>query len=328
MPYNQFVGLGEETAAGTLVARTRFAKLMEGSGLNHRADRQVSAKLSANVGGDAESVFDKGQWGEGKVIIPASFDDLFGLTLLKHGMGLYAVSGAGPFTHTLTRKVGPPFAAGAIPTAQALSLEMNYELPDASLQARVSQACRVKGFRLAWNAGEEFVIDADVIGKEAAQAAKSGAPTFPDYDAYEMKFAQVGVSIAGVQYASVISGLEISVDNMHETRFRLGSVFTQPPLRRGKAAITGAIRMDWEATPSAKTLWDLWKAKTSTEIIVTITGPTNYSLVATMSNSQFLSGDNSPEEGQLQSLELPFQALHHATNTALKLVVQNQSATV
>ena len=329
MGYNQHAGVGEETTWGTIVARNKFAKVMEGSFLEHIADRDTSAKLSANIGADAETVFDRAQRGEGKLIIPASYDDGLFAKVLKHLMGLLATSGAGPYTHTFTRKVGPPFAAGAVSTATSLTVELNYEFPDAGpIEARLLAGAAVTRGMLSWNAGEELKIDADFMGKEVTQAVKSGALTFPDYDAYEMKYSQVGVAVDGVQFGSVISGFDLTIDNRTEQRIRLGSVTTQRPIRRGKAGISGTIRMDWEATPAAKTLWDKFKAKTASEVIVTLTGPTNYSMVVTMSNLQWTGSNASPEEGQLQSVEFPFIALHHSANTAVKIVLQNQTATV
>jgi len=328
MPYNQFAGVGEETTYGTIVARSKFAKVMAGSTLNHKADRDKTAKLSANLGGDPEGNFDKGQRGEGKLIIPCSYDDGLFLKVLKHLLGTCATAGgAPPYTHTFTRSV--TLAGGGTPTAVALTAELNFELPDAGpLQARVLAGARIMGGNFAWNAGEEIVLDADLIGKEVTQVVKSGSPTYPDYDTYEMKFSQATVSINGTAFGPVCSGLNFAISNGHEPRIRLGSVYTQRPLRRGVASLSGAVRLDWEDTPSSKVLWQAFKDNVYNSIVVTLTGPSGYSMVVTLSKVKFNESTLTPDEGELQAVEFPFEAYNDATNTAVKIAVQNSTATV
>jgi hypothetical protein len=329
MPYGQFFAVGEETTWGTAVTRTKFAKVMAGSGLHHRADRAKSAKISANVGADPEGNFDKGQWGEGKIIIPMSLDDGAGLKVLKHLVGsISGTSGAGPYVHTFKRLVGPPFTGGAAPTAVALSCELDYELPDAGpLQSRLLAGARVKSGTFAWNAGEEVVLDCDLIGKEVTQVIKTANPTYPVYETYEIKSSAVALNIGGTQYGAVCSGINFTIDNGHETRIRLGSINSQAPLRRGVSSLSGSIRLDWEATPSSKTLWDLFKSNTSTTIAVVI-GSGNYSFDILLGKVFFNASDLTPDEGQLQSVEFPFEAYDVANDTAVKIIVTSPNATI
>jgi hypothetical protein len=332
MAFNQYVSLGEETTWGTAVTRTKFAKVYEGSFLDQIADREVSGVIGANVGADAESNFDRGQRGEGKIIIPVSYDDMFALTALKHMFGLYAVTGVGPYTHTLNRgAMGPPFAAGTVATAQGLSVELNYELPDTSLAARLLSGGMVKSGTFSWNMGEPVKLELDLIGKSVTQVAKTGSATFPTYSSYEQTFAQCGIVIDGTggDVSSVVTGFDLTIDNGYEANVTLGSVNTRQPKRRGKSNISGTIRMQWDgATSKAKALWDKFVANTASSAVLTLTGPTNYSWVLTVSTLRFNAGTVAPQEGAIQTVDFPFTVFHTASDTAVKLVASNMTATI
>jgi hypothetical protein len=330
MPYGQFFAVGEETTWATPVTRNKFAKVMAGSEINPGADRSRSATLSANVGADPERSFDKAQWGEGKIIIPMSYDDGAGFKMLKHLLGVVSsTTGAGPYVHVLKRATGPPYAGGAVPTATSLSCELNYELPDAGpLQARLLAGARVVSGRFAWNAEEEIVVECDVLGKEQTQVIKTATPTYPDYDTYGATFGQAALSIDGTAYGAVCKGIDFSINNGTERRIRLGSPFTQAPLRRGVAQLSGTIRLDWEASPSAKALWQKFKDNTAAAIVVTLTGPGGYSIVTSLGKVFFTASTLSPEEGQLQSVEFPFEAYDVATDTAVKMTITTPNATI
>jgi hypothetical protein len=328
--YNQFVGVGEETVYGTSVARTHFAKCHAGSTLNHKPDRQTSSILSSNVGADPESSFDRVSHGEGKIILPSSYDDRANLKLMKHALGLLVTAGAGPYTHTNTRKVGPPFGAGTVSTAVAASVELNYELPDTN-KARLLTSGMVKSLKVSWQAGEEVKFEYDLIGQKVTQALASASPTYPDYANYLMKFAQVTVSIDGnAGHEGVISGFEFTIDNGYEVDGRLGDVNTKQPIRRGVSTIAGSFTRKWttDTTPTAKSIWDDFVANTAKAFIITLTGPSGYSQVWTLSNCQLTDGDLAPEEGQIQEVTFPFLAYHNATNSAVKCVTSNQTATI
>ena len=330
MAFNQFAAIAEETVWGTPVARTKFMKVHEGSSLEQTADREIATIMSGNIGADAEAQFDKGQRGEGKLVFPVSYDDVAGLTIIKHAFGLYAVTGAGPYTHTFTRKVGPPFAAGGTPTATSLSVELNYELPDTNLQARLLEGAMVKTLSLGWEAESEIKAEAEFIGERMTQIAETVSPTYPVYDTYLQKFSQAGIKFdAGGEMASVVIGFNMKLDNGFQPLVTLGSVNTRQPRRRGKGQLSGTIKMLWDGTASqAATMWTKYVANTQTGMIVTLTGPTNYSWVLTIANAKYSASRLTPEEGQLQTVEFDFLALQDPTNSMVKLVASNQTATV
>jgi len=186
------------------------------------------------------------------------------------------------------------------------------------------------GGAFAFNAGEELILDLDVIGKEVTQVAKTASPTFPDYDANEMLWSQATLTVDGTAYGAVCSGLTFNLGNNYEKRHRLGSVYTQAPLRRGVSDLSGSLRIDWEATPSAKTLWDRFKSNTPVAIVVTATHPSGYSFVKTLPRVFFNASDLTPDEGQLQSTEFPFEAYNPTSGatTAVQVVVTSPTATV
>jgi len=329
--YNQFVGVGEETAYGTAVARTHFAKCHVGSALNHKPERKKSSIMSANAGADPESSFDGVHHGEGKIIIPSSYDDRANLKLLKHGMGLLATTGpvSTVYTHTMTRSAAEVFAGGTVPTAVAASVELNYELPDTN-KSRLITSALVKSLKVSWQAGEEVKFEYDLIGQKVTQVLSSSSPTFPDYTNYLMKFAQVTVSVDGnAAHEGVIKGFEFTIDNGYEIDGRLGDNFTKRPIRHGVSTISGSFTRKWTTTttPTAKAIWDDFVANTAKAFIITLTGPAGYSQVWTLSNCQLTDGDMAPEEGQTQEVTFPFEAYYNATNGAVKAVTQN-AATV
>jgi hypothetical protein len=330
MAYNQFAAIAEETVWGTPVARTKFMKVHEGSFLEHVADREVATIMSGNIGADAEAVFDKGQRGEGTLILPSSFDDIGMMTLLKHGFGLYAVTGAGPFVHTFTRKTGPPFAAGTVPTAQSMSVELNYELSDTGLQARLLEGAMVKTVGLSWAAQEEVKGTFELIGEQVTQVVETASPTFPAYDLYLQKFSQASIKFdAGAEMNAIVTGFDFKLDNVVNPLVTLGSTTTRQPKRSGKADITGTIKMLWDGTASqAAAMWAKYKANTAASIVVIIQGPTNYLWTFTLNNVRYTTSKLTPMEGQLQPVEFEYRALHDPTLTAARLTVSNQTASV
>jgi hypothetical protein len=111
----------------------------------------------------------------------------------------------------------------------------------------------------------------------------------------------------------------------------LGSYNTKQPKRIGKSDITGTIKMLWDGAASqGAILWGLYKANTSltSGIVVTITGPTNYSWTFTLSKVKITSATMTQAEGQLQQCEFGYKVINDATDTACKLSVSNMTTTV
>ena len=467
MPYNQFAAVGEEVNWGVPVARNKMARVHEGNALDHDIDQDVSSIMSSNVGGDAESMFVKGESGSGTIIIPSAFDDGFRLKIMKHGIGSVSTQAntpsAGYHTHTFMRRLGPPFIGGAVPNAMGLSLETNYELPDGTpaspLQARLVEGAVVNTLEWGWQAQEECKCAAGILGEQMTQIGETASPVFADLDNYLQKYSQAGIKIdGGGELAPIVLGVSLKIENNFTTIFTLGSSTTRQPRRKGKAKITGTLKVLWDQTQlpttqatnagtastaltvaaaifangdtiklpgvpatvvsagggttsltlgvartwtlgatvamnassasgagvastaltitqalfqtgdyitiggntpvfvtagggttsltisaaqswssgatvqmvssAAKYLWDKFKSKTPASFIVSVLGTGSYSETATISNVRLGKPTLSPEEGQTQSAEFPFWALNDLTNSALKVIVVNQNASV
>ena len=329
MAYNQYASVAEETTWGSPVTRTKFMKVYEGSYLEHMSDTDTSAAMGGNAGADPEFVYVKGQRGEGKISLPVSYDDQGILVMLKHAFGLYAFTAGSPAVHTFTRKAGPPFGAGSVATAAGLSVELNYELGDTNLAARLREGGLVNSLALGWSAGEEIKADFELIGEQVTQIAKTGYPTFPTYDTYMQNFTQAAVSVNSTDDTAVMTGFDFKMSNGYEPVITLGSYNTKQPRRKGKSDISGTIKMLWDgASSQAAVLWGRYKANTTTAIVATITGPTNYSWTFTLNSVKLTSATLTQAEGQLQECEFGYKVINDSSNTACKLVVNNTGVTI
>jgi hypothetical protein len=247
MPVNQFLALGEETIWGIPVARTVFAKVHPGNAMDHEIDQTPSSIMAANLGGDAESMFIKGESGSGTIVVPTSFDDRLLLKLLKHAIGTVSSTTAGsPWTHTFTRS--QRIQGGAVPNAVGLSLETNFELPDAGpLQARLVEGSVVNTLELGWEAENEIKATCGILGEQMTQIQETASPSFPNYDTYLQKYSQAGLTVNfGGDFGPVVMGVNVKIDNKYETLFTLGSSTTRQPRRKGKAEISGTLKLLWD----------------------------------------------------------------------------------
>jgi hypothetical protein len=325
--YDQYACWAEETVWGTPVARTIFSRYHPGSVLRHIIDQAAHTPIGR---ADVERMFIQQERGEGKLILPAAYSGLG--KLFKHAFGVYAVSGAGPFTHTFTLGDGPPFNAGATANAQGLSVELHAALPDAGpLQSWLLEGAMVNSLKLAFAARQEVMADIDLIGERVTQVIKTASPVYADLDLYLVKPSQVTLSVDAGAWATVVPSVEVTLNNNLVPREVLGSQYIGQPYRgpNTRREITGAIKGFWETaqTPTSKTVYDKFIAKTAAAIIVTATGPTNYSWTLTLNNVRFTGETPEPQMGGVQEVNLPFTALFDATLGAARLVESNQTAT-
>ncbi len=253
--YNGFLAVGEETQWGTPVARNKFAKIHVGNTLDHEIDQQPSSIIGANLGGDVESMFVKGESGSGTIIIPSSIDDGARMKILKHAFGAVSTTGSSPYTHVFTRFTGPPFPGGAVSNAMGLSVETNYQFPDGPptptgpLQARLIEGSLINTLEWGWQAEEECKTTATIIGEQMTQIQQTGSPTYPDLDTYIHKYSQVGIKVdSGGEASQVVLGVSLKIDNKYNTLMTLGSSTTRQPRRKGKGEVTGTLKILWDQT--------------------------------------------------------------------------------
>jgi hypothetical protein len=328
MGYNQYLATGEETTWGTAVTRNKFAKTFEGSSLEHKVERAYSGANAGNTGADPEFIYEKAQWAEGTIVMPVAYDDACIMRLLKHGIGGVATSGSGPYLHTFTRgNTGDVFAGLNQAAATSLSLELNSELPDTALAARLMKGAAVTSIGLSLEAQGEFTATFGVMGLEAKQAAKSASPTYPNYDLYLSKWTQATLSVGGTDRTTVVKGFSLDLQNNYEKVICWGSSNTKRPRRVGKSSISGSFTLSWESSASAvKAIIDsYYLSQTACPLILTVQGPTGYSWTMNLTKAFVVNSEMDSPEGQLQSNKFDFLCGNDATDTALKLVVSNQS---
>jgi len=329
MGYNQYLATGEETTWGTAVTRTKFAKTFEGSSLEHKVERAYSGANAGNTGADPEFIYEKAQWAEGTIVMPVAYDDACIMRLLKHGIGGVVTTGAGPYLHTFKRgTTGGVFAGLNQASATSLSLELNMELPDTSLEARLMKGAAVTSIGLSLEAMGEFTATFGVMGLEAKQAVKTATPVYPTYDSYLSKWTQATLSVGGTDRTTLVKAFNLDLQNNHEKVICWGSSSTKRPQRVGKSSISGSFTLEWSGTTSAvKTIIDsYYLSQTACPLILAVTGPTNYSWTMTLPKAYIVNSEIDSPEGALQSNKFDFIAGHDSTDTALKLVVSNMSA--
>jgi hypothetical protein len=170
----------------------------------------------------------------------------------------------------------------------------------------------------------------DLVGKQVTQVQKTALGTLPVYDTYLQKFSQCAISFdGGADAAAVVKGFDIKLDNGFDPNVTLGAVTTRQPVRRGKAQISGNIRMIWAGgTSQAKAIWDKYKSNAAATVTLTVTGPANATWTLTLSNVRFTSTTLNPEEGQLQMADFGFVSIHDSANTAFKLACLSTVAAI
>jgi len=317
MPYGQFAGWGEEVAPdwGVAVARTQFAKLYSESESMHEKPMDPAAFLGNR---DPDRPFFGPEFGRATLVVPLVYDGVG--KLLKHSLGVTVDAGSDPYTHTHSLDA-TPYTRASSPLV-GLSVELNYELPDSSLEAFLLTGGRVLSLAGSFRAGEEVQLRCALQGKQVTQVQKSGAPTFPDLDTDWVIPQQVLVTIdAG---AHDIYGFDWELNNgLREDKAFLGSQYRAPATVSAKRQISGTIDKEWVS----KALWDKMKAGTTGAILVTATGPGDYVMTWRYNNVRFGGFAPALQEGEDRQHQIPWTAYDDATYGAMQIVETNNTAT-
>lgn len=320
MGYNAFVGWAEESVWATLVARAQFGRPYEDSTPEHMIPREPEAILGYR---DPERVFEKAQSGRLDIVVPLVYDGCG--KLLKHCFGSVADAGADPYTHTFTLD-DKPFTRATTPLV-GLSAEAHLDLPDSGYESLLLHGGRVASFGTALRVNEEIKLRAALIGQKCISGAKTASPTFPDYDSHKVKPSQIVVELDSTEYE--VAGIEFECDNaLRSDRAHLGGSYIAEPRGQGKRGITGTIDLPWEASPSAKTIYDKFISGAEAAIVVTCTGPTNHSMVFRFPAVVLEGKTPGFQEGEDQDWQIAFRALRDdGTYGALEIVEENETAT-
>ncbi len=322
--YDQYASYGEETAWATGATPNKHTRVKPGARITPRIVRRPHVPLGQAV---AERMFDEMESGEASLVIPAAYEGLE--KILKHIFGNVATTGAGPYTHTFTIKSAWPPNGGAV-SAQGMTIEGNHEFPDSSLEARRLVGGLVNRADFNFNVNEDVDIATEWIGERVTQIVKTGAPTYPDLDTYLITPHQITFTIDGTAYETIAQGVSLSIAQNRAAVARLGSRYTARPVRTAaKIDVSGSLRLWWEAgTPSTKAIFDKFKSGATASIVITATGPSSRTAVLTLSKVVYMEDSVEMQEGERLPTEWSFACLHDATNTAAKLVLTNQQATV
>lgn len=330
------VAWGEETTYGTAVARTTFSRFHSGSALEHIIDQDRHSVYGRS---QIDRFFKKSERGDGKLQLPLYVGQATGGglgKLLKHLLGLYSVSGAGPYTHLFTMGADePPFGAGAVSTAQSLTVELDPELPDAGKEALIGSGCMVNAATVKIAGGDEPMIELDVLPQKVVQGAKTGSPVYPALDSYLALPVLTSIVVDGGDISAVCPGIEFTVNNSRANDVLVvGSIYPKQPRVRGVRRVTGTLHRLWETTPapSADTLYGKFLSGAALSIVVTVTIGANDYLKFTMGNVKALGKTPPPVEGGYMPFDVEFEAMYDPTvvasvvNTALR--VEEKSTTL
>lgn len=326
--FNLFAGWGEEASGawGTPVARAQFARFYPSSKPTHMRDSRPKGYIARR---DVEGEFVPPEFGTGKLIVPLVYSGMG--KLFKHLFGAVVDAGAGPsFTHTYTSSDDYPCTGGSGGNREALTMEWFYGIQESGFESFLLYGGRATGWTLDFRQGEEVRLDSDWIGQQVVQAAKTGAPTFPDYDAHTVKPSQLSIQIDNV--SAPIKGFNVVVNpNLKTDDSEMPGQYIQAPYPGATPReITGSIARDYINTADAsdsRTLYGKFKSGTLAKVVATCTGPTNHSLVFTLAKVRFTGETPEPTLGGQLPTNLPFRAEFDATDTIFKLVETNEVAT-
>lgn len=320
MGYDNYAGWGEETVWATEVARTQFARVYEESSAAHEIPRRPVEFLAER---DPDMRFDGIQRGVVSLALPMVYAGLG--KLLKHSFGVVVDAGVGPYTHTFTVDKTPYTRTSPAPLV-GLSTELHMGMPDVGFESWTLEGGRVRNFSAAFAAGEETRFRAELVGKQVKQDAKTVSPTFPAYAAASSPLvipAQITIEFDDVG-STRVRGVEITVNNnLRDDDGFLGSLYIDKPTVRGRREITGTISKEWEN----KTLYDKFISGAVAKLEVICTGPGNFLHTWLLAQIRFTGETPGLAPTEAIDQNLPFTAYHDATNTAIKLTEQNDTAT-
>jgi len=318
MGYGQYVGIGRETTWGTSVARTQFARIFDGTVLDHEIQQVPRAQFRTR---DPEGLFKTRELGRGTIKVPLAYNGCG--KFLEACFGKVVDAGAGPYTHTFTSDQ-TPYTRASSPLI-GLTTELFLDLPDSSLGAMLMVGGRVASWGVEFRPDVEPMLDMAMVGKNVVQAAKTASPTFVS-DADLVHPAQVVVTLDGTTVT--LDSCAFRVNNNLRERVPLGTQFVDAALSQGKREVTGSFSRDWTTgTKQGKAVWDAFLAGTNMALIITCTGPSSQSLTWELGTIRITGKAPVPVEGEFNRQEVEFTALDDVDTTIVKLVEQNAVAT-
>jgi len=305
------VGLAQEVAWGTPVARTNWLRLVSES-LERTIDRGRRPHLGTLGAASANrrSTFVRSDFVGGDIEIEMGYDDST-LFLLKQAMGAVADAGAGPFTHTFT-------------LAEALSVGMTVERILGNGKANVFSGMLVDSFKLSGSVGEICRASFSLIGKTEAGRAAAGAPTYSPggNPIIHHQAAATPLLFNAVSYD--ILSWEINVARNLTRRQLYGSKLTANPVRGDFEECTLRVTREYDAdTPFAALVADTQ----GDAVLGAFTGTSNNAMTITAQNAILTSVSDAVSGPGIIQETAEFLLLSDATDEGLKIVITNGNAT-
>lgn len=306
------VATGKESTWGTAVsARVAFAII--NCDITEKVIKDEANDTSAGGAGVTLRRHELRREVSGTIVTNPSFVALG--ELLEGALGANLTAGSGPYTHTIT---------SAKPE----------ELPSYTLRVKLGSSdyvktysgCKVSKLSCEWTGGQRGKLTATIIAKQM-DAFASGSPTSPTALAdvlprYMGVLAWNSVSYGDVPY------IRLDVDNMLETRFSVGSAYTQEPMPGGMARkrITVTARMGLTAA-QYDTLEGSYTAGTRANATFTFTGTGNNAWAFTVHNAEITDLVGNVQGNAVQEVSVTWAATDDGTGTdGITLVQTNDNS--
>ncbi len=301
------IGYGAESTVGTGVTPTRFFPLIS-ENIQDKRPRMESDAIIAN-----RIVDDAAQWAAGNIMIAGPVQhrlyDHSMVLLMKHLFGTYGVTGAGPYTHT----VSPGSTTG-------LGLTTQVGRPDSTgtIQPFTFSGGKISKGEIGLKSGQIATLGLDMLFMNMTTATALAAPSYAAA-LNPIHFLQMSVLVAGAVTMKTHSA-KLSFDSkLAERRFN-GQATTDEPLREQQMEITG----DLEPEFIGLTEYNRFVNANQFAIVVTLTsGSNSYTFTY---NARYDGDAANLASTKILNQPLKFKAIGSTDAAACTLVCVNQDA--
>jgi hypothetical protein len=285
---NQFqIGIALQTAKGNVVAQPQYMLDVTGSDLGPQPETERRSETGLGVDVGAQFVRVLGAGGSANVLLRPKTAPL----LLFGNLGTKAVTGAGPYTHTLTANTAKPWFTVWRSLGGSLW--------------EVFRDCHFTGMNISWEAGGDVTADMSLSGLLFARL--TAAPTVPaTYDPAEAPFRVPGIvyTVDGGTRTNITEG-NINID-WPSTAIQTTAI-TNSYLEPGAREITASWTEVWEDVQNyAKVYYGSGSGTTAAESRYEATGgfsfafphaTAGYSLTLTAPRFAFQEATATPDPG-------------------------------
>lgn len=313
--YKSFAGFGRQSALGTVVSRTIFARF------NSESVKEMNQVINSSRLSPSQQVVEQGlRYSTGGMQFDGNYEGLE--VLFKDAFGADTITTPGAATLTRLHTIA---LADDLP-----SPGLSVEISKGGLQSHLYADMKIRSFKLSTNPSSLLQIDIDWIGR-AETLVSASTPTYASL--LPIPPAQLTLAIDGVSAA--INSFEVSIDNKLSGEDRPNSYGRdiKEPERTAVRVVEGTIELDYDST----TNYSKFKNGTDAAIVATWTGaaietsPTFFwALVLTLPRVRFTGTTPSASNPGVLPLSLPFRAYETMAGAAneISATLQNKVTTV